>query len=91
MKRVAILLCLVAFLLLWGFGNTAAAINAYSIPWQVIGGGGGHAEVGIYGLDSTIGQAVVGTASAGDVELCSGFWCKAMAFFREYLPLLFSD
>jgi len=91
MKRVAILLSLVVFLLLWGFGNAAATINAYSIPWLVIGGGGGHAEVGNYALDGTLGQAVVGTASLTNYSLCSGFWCKAMTSFREYLPLLFKD
>jgi hypothetical protein len=90
MKRVAILLCLVAFLLLGNFGNAVAVIH-YSVSWDVVGGGGGHAEAGNYALDSTIGQSVVGTASLTNYSLCSGFWCKVMAFFREYLPLLFKD
>ena len=45
------------------------------INWWVIGGGGGHAEAGIYALDATIGQPVAGKAADTGYELCSGFWC----------------
>jgi len=65
----AVLLCslLLASVVL---ANAGAAID-----WRVIGGGGGHAEAGTYALDGTIGQAVVGAATDGGYELCSGFWC----------------
>ncbi len=59
-----------------------------AIDWRVIGGGGGHAEAGIYALDGTIGQAVVGTATDTSLELCSGFWCGAAAGYKIYLPLV---
>jgi len=72
MKHTAIFLLMAALLLLAG---VAMANDSYNIPWWVIGGGGGHAEAGIYTLDATIGQAVVGPATDGGRELCSGFWC----------------
>ena len=78
MKRTAILLLLAA--LLCGLvAGVAWANGTPNINWWAIGGGGGHAEAGIYTLDATIGQAVVGAATDGGYELCSGFWCGVLA------------
>ena len=88
MKRTVILLALVAFLLLTG---VALANGTPIIDWWVIGGGGGHAEAGIYTLDATIGQAVAGVATDGGSELCTGFWCGtavAAVEYNIYLPLI---
>jgi len=85
MKRTAILIAMVACLLLTG---VALANGTPAIDWRVIGGGGGHAEAGVYGLDGTIGQPVVGTAMDTGSELCSGFWCGAAVGYRIYLPLV---
>ena len=65
---LAAILCLLAAGLVWASGTP-------SIPWWVMGGGGGQVEAGIYSLDATIGQAAVGVNTGGDYELCSGFWC----------------
>jgi len=62
-----------------------------SIDWYVIGGGGGHVEAGVYALDGTIGQAVVGTATDTGYELCSGFWCGAVVEYRIYLPIVLKN
>jgi hypothetical protein len=85
MKRTAILLALAALLLLTG---VALANGTPAIDWDVIGGGGGHVEAGVYALDGTIGQAVVGTATDTGSELCSGFWCGAAVEYKIYLPLV---
>lgn len=79
---VAALLC---SLLLTGIvlANATPAID-----WQIIGSGGRHTEVGIYALDYTIGQAVVGTAIDTGSEICSGFWCRAEVEGKIYLPLV---
>jgi hypothetical protein len=62
-----------------------------SIDWYVIGGGGGHVEAGVYALDGTIGQAVVGTAKDTGYELCSGFWCGAVVEYKIYLPIVLKN
>ena len=59
-----------------------------TIPWSVIGGGGGHLEVAPYILDGTIGQPVVGWVSNLPYELCAGYWCGAVIPYRVYLPLV---
>jgi len=79
---VAALLC---SLLLTGI---VLANGTTAIDWQVIGSGGRHTEVGIYSLDNTIGQAVVGTFTDTDTELCSGFWCSTSVENNIYLPLV---
>ena len=71
-KIVIALAALLCGLVLAGF---VWANGTPSINWWVVGGGGGHAEAGIYTLDATIGQAVVGADTDGDYELCAGFWC----------------
>ena len=58
----------------------AASVAAQSggtfvIEKSVIAGGGGQTAGGTYTLDSTIGESVAGTTSAGGTfELGSGFW-----------------
>ncbi len=84
MKQVTLLLLLVLFLLA---GNVMAQ-GAPSIPWSVIGSGGGHAEAGSYTLDGTVGQPIVGQVSNLPYSLCSGYWCGAAAPYRVYLPLV---
>jgi len=79
----------------------AGVVLANGIPninWWVIGGGGGHAEAGIYTLDATIGQAVMGVATDGGYELCSGFWCGVVApapplppAHKIYLPIILKN
>ena len=58
------------------------------VDWDVTGGGGGHAEAGIYSLDGTIGQAIVGRISNTPYELCAGFWCGAATDYKVYLPVV---
>lgn len=84
MKRT-VLLALVALLLLSG---VVLANGTQAIDWHVIGGGGGHVEAAPYALDGTVGQAVVGVVTDAGYELCSGFWCRAVAGYKIYLPLV---
>lgn len=83
MKR-AVFLALLTLLVLAG---SVVAQGVPSIPWSVIGGGGGHAEAGGYVLDGTVGQAIVGQVSNAPYDLCAGFWCSAGGY-RVYLPLV---
>ena len=81
--KVGLLLTVVAFLALAG-----VALAATEASWNVMAGGGGHAEVsagGIdYELDGTIGQPMVGLGPAGSSELCSGFWCREAVLYVGY-------
>jgi hypothetical protein len=79
---VAVLLCSVLLV------GTALAAGTPSIERHVIGGGGGHAEVGAVALDGTIGQPVVGIASNRPYELCAGFWCGVEVAHVTYLPIV---
>lgn len=84
MKRAVFLALLTLFVLT----GSALAQGVTSIPWSVLGGGGGHAEGGMYSLDGTVGQAIAGQASALPYDLCAGFWCGAAVQYRLYLPLV---
>ena len=92
--KIKILIPLAAFLLLTGVA-LAYMPPPISIDRYVVSGGGGHLVAGSYALDNTIGQAVVGAASAGQYSLCSGFWCDAGAEIEIdhylYLPLTMRD
>ena len=56
--QITIVLILLGGLVL--IGVVLAAPVATTLERYVIGGGGGHTEAGIFSLDGTIGQAVVG-------------------------------
>lgn len=86
--KIVTLVLLLALLLLAGIA-LAAPPPGHEILRHVIGGGGGHVERGIYTLDYTIGQPVVGTDSAGDYTLSAGFWGGGEAgAYKIYLPLV---
>jgi len=65
----------------------ALAGDSASVDWSVVGGGGGRAEAGGYAME-TVGQPVVGSASANSFQICSGFWCGAAVKYNLYLPVV---
>jgi hypothetical protein len=77
------ILCLV-----WIGTRWANAAPSPSITRRVSGSGGGRLEQGIYSLDNTLGQPVVGRDSASTTSLCAGFWCKEIRSFFIYIPLV---
>jgi hypothetical protein len=88
-KRITLLLALGTSLSL--VSAVLAIPAATTLDRHVIGGGGGHTEAGIFILDATIGQALVGTASSASTDLCAGFWCGlgvGMGSRTIYLPLV---
>ena len=70
-----------------GLAGVVLANGTPAIDWYVIGGGGGHSEMGDYVLDGTVGQGVAGVVNGAPYELCAGFWC-GMAEYRHRLPLV---
>ncbi len=81
MKNILILLSLVSLLLL------AAVLDSEAeITWHAISSGGGRSTSGIYTLESSIGQPVLGNPSSDD--LCSGYQCIADDVTKLFLPLV---
>jgi len=84
-KRLTILGVLCALLV--GTAVVSAA-QMVSIDWSVAGSGGAHLQAGGVSVDNTLAQPVVGLSSAGDADLCAGFWCQAIATYKAYIPLI---
>jgi hypothetical protein len=86
--RTALVLVLALCAVLLLIGAILAATTATTLEQYVIGGGGGRMESGVYSLEGTIGQPVVGTDNAAPFDLCSGFWCGVDATSTVYLPVV---
>jgi hypothetical protein len=84
LRKTDVLAALAGLLLLT---NAALAANGYEIRPFVIGGGGGHSEMGDYVLDGIVGQAVTGVVEAAPYELSAGFWC-GKGGYEVLLPLV---
>jgi hypothetical protein len=92
MKKVKSLVLSAALLLTLVLTSLALALGSYSINWYVIAGGGGPISSIGYAINSTIGQAAVGRVGNSTYELCSGFWCGALAVeYRIYLPVVLKN
>jgi hypothetical protein len=60
----------------------------YQLDWNIAANGGGTVVSTHYQISSTIGQPATGISGSANFEVCSGFWCKVLAFFDLYLPVL---
>ncbi len=99
MKRTQICLVMLIGLLvisgaMWDAAprNLASAASpraplALDVEWSVIGGGGGRSSAGVFRMEGTIGQAIVGNVAVAPYGLCAGFWC-APDNEAIYLPLV---
>ena len=85
MKRTlrTLLLIILLSLTLVSLARAAGPVMVCS----VIGGGGGTVTGGAYTLNSTLGQAVVGSVTSGPLYLCAGFWCMPGGF-QLHCPLV---
>jgi hypothetical protein len=91
MKKNKTLLLILAISLVAGFvlGAGVYALGTTGIDWWVMGGGGGPASGGEVSLNSTFGQPVTGSSSAGEVTLQSGYWAGLVKeIFTIALPLV---
>lgn len=85
LKKSYFILSLICILIAH-FVSFAAEEATPTLDWSVIGSGGGTAQVSSFTLNSTLGQAVVGTSSVSSRSLCVGFWCNEV-LYRLFLPL----
>ena len=94
-RRMLLLLLLLLLVLLAGSSSPSGQVTAQGetqINWWIFAGGGGSSECGDVQINTTLGQAVVGTAQEGDTTLTSGFWTQileAVEAFLNFLPVIF--
>lgn len=51
-----------------------ARMEAFTLSWSTVDGGGGKSSGGSYSLNGTIGQPDAGSMSGGTFDLAGGFW-----------------
>ena len=61
---------------------------AFTLPWSVIGSGGTGSSAGGYTINSTLGQPVAGSQTAGTYHLTSGFWTEVIESIEEFFSFL---
>ena len=89
MKRMLVILCLIAFLLFSIQAVHAAALATYALDWSTVDSGGGVSQGGTYSLNGTVGQAEPGVLYAGNYSLAGGFWARLQAALeRLFLPIV---
>jgi hypothetical protein len=59
----------------------------YQLDWNIAATGGGTVSSSHFQISATVGQPATGISSSSNFEVCSGFWCKILAFFELYLPI----
>ena len=60
----------------------------FQLNWNVAANGGGTVTSTHFQVSATIGQPATGIADSANFEVCSGFWCKVLAFFEVQLPVI---
>lgn len=89
MKRLTLILTLVALLVLAG-GVLAMDSANYRLAWftPLTGGGGGPTSSTNYAVNFTVGQVANSTSSSTNYESCLGYWCGNEGGHTVYLPLV---
>jgi len=88
-RKISVLAAaLVCSLLLTGSVLAMSSAN-YAIDWDVMASGGGPISSTSYSMNSTIGQAVIGSKSSTNYQLGSGYWPGGVEYLlRVYLPII---
>lgn len=93
MKRIMILLLLVAMLLM---ASTSLAISSpnFHLDWftPMTGGGGGPASSTQYAINFTVGQTVVGASASEHYGSGLGYWYGLLSYIiHNFLPLVMKN
>ena len=80
-------LLLLVLAILLSISGVVLAANGLEIDRWIFGGGGERVAEGVYVLNGSVGQAVVGNISKDPYDLCAGFWCGT-GEYAVYLPLV---
>ena len=86
--RVWMVVAVVVLLALLAGAVWAGPVQGGSVSRWVIGGGGTDMEAGGVQVRNTLGQPVVGLEQASGDDVCAGFWCRAVALYKAFLPAI---
>ncbi|MFQ5398455.1 MAG: hypothetical protein ACE5E7_02535 [Anaerolineae bacterium] len=72
-----------------------ARMDAFTLSWWTVDGGGGNSSGGSYTLNGTIGQPDAGGMSGGTFDLAGGFWggvsAPASGSQQVFLPVILNS
>jgi hypothetical protein len=89
MKRKIGLVFMILLLLSVSAAAAFAAVDAFSLDWWTVDGGGETSTGGGYSMTGTIGQADAGTLSGGGYTLSGGFLDGALLnLTMNFLPFV---
>jgi hypothetical protein len=86
MKRLALLLTLALCLILVAT-YALAAVDAFSLPWWTVDGGGGASTGAAYSLHASVGQPDADLLQGGDFTIAGGYLGGAAAPQPALIPL----
>lgn len=89
MKRIKIILILVACLLLITTTGLAMGSTNYTLNWYtpLTGGGGGPSASTNYAMNMTVGQSVIGSAASTNYKTGLGYW-TGLVDYRTMIPVV---
>ena len=88
MKKFTVILLLLGASLLLSAVLLTAAPTAVTIPWQVVGSGGGESSGGAFAVAGTIGQGITAVSNDSTLHLSSGYWNGTLTDYSVYLPIV---
>ena len=91
MKRILIILLVLAPLMTIASLLLAQTGGDYDLTWSTVYGGGGASTGGGYTLNGTPGQPDAGWLNGGTYTLSGGFWFGTAANRYIYLPLVLKN
>jgi len=83
MKRLLIVLAVIALCYFSCRGSMPPPAPGYSLDWWTADSGGGTSQAGGYSLSGTVGQAEPGALHGGDYALAGGFWAYIQAALEK--------
>ena len=94
MKKILPIILAGIFILALGVGIVLAEPSMgsspnYSIPWDVVSGGGNEMASASYAIKSTTGQTIIGPGFSSNYDIGAGYrYSWEQRLFQVFLPLL---
>jgi len=88
MTKLSGILLLLGALLLLSAALLTAAPTELTIPWYVVGNGGGTSANETYSVSGTMGQNITAVSTSETYSLSSGYWSGSASKNFVYLPTI---